>query len=86
MLKGINKQIIEIRCTNSEYFNKILLFVNSEKGAVPQEILRKNAMIFAQELTNNDGIQRKNKPGKFTILMLAICVAVFLLMLVVLCM
>lgn len=86
MLKGINKQIIEIKCTKSEYFDKILLFVNSEKSAVPQEILRKNAMIFAQELTNNYGIQRKNKSGRYAILILSICVAVFLLMLVVLCM
>lgn len=35
MLKGINKQIIEIKCPESEHFEKILLFVKSENGVVP---------------------------------------------------
>ena len=30
MLRGINKQIIEIKCPNNECFEKILLFVKSE--------------------------------------------------------
>ncbi len=29
MIKGVNKQIIEIKCTNNEYFDRALLFVNS---------------------------------------------------------
>jgi len=32
MLKGINKQIIEIKCTENECFDKILLFVNANKN------------------------------------------------------
>lgn len=35
MLKGINKQIIEIKCPESEHFEKILLFVKCENGSVP---------------------------------------------------
>ena len=35
MLKGINKQIIEIKCPNSEHFEKILLFIKSDNGYVP---------------------------------------------------
>ena len=35
MLKGINKQIIEIKCTNSEHFEKILLFIKNDNGYVP---------------------------------------------------
>lgn len=43
MIKGINKQIIEIKCTNNEYFDKILLFVNSEKSNVSNDFLVKQA-------------------------------------------
>lgn len=35
MLKGINKQIIEIKCPESEHFEKILLFIKNDKGYVP---------------------------------------------------
>ena len=44
MLRGINKQIIEIKCTNNEYFEKILLFVKGEKSDSPSEILHGQAM------------------------------------------
>ena len=30
MIKGVNKQIIEIKCTNNEYFDRAFLFVNSK--------------------------------------------------------
>lgn len=48
MVKGINKQIIEIRCTNNEHFEKILLivrpgselFTNSELCGSAEAILR----------------------------------------------
>lgn len=32
MIKGINKQIIEIKCPKNEQFEKILLFVNADKA------------------------------------------------------
>ena len=43
MLRGINKQIIEVKCTNNEYFEKILLFVKAEKSDSPSEILHRQA-------------------------------------------
>ena len=57
MLKGINKQIIEIKCTDNECFDKILLFVNSDKSHLPPEILRKNAVEIASIITG----ERKQK-------------------------
>ena len=44
MLKGINKQIIEIKCTENECFDKILLFVNANKNHLHHDILRKNGI------------------------------------------
>lgn len=46
MIKGINKQIIEIKCTNDEYFDKVLLFVRADKADTPQGLLKKNAENF----------------------------------------
>ncbi len=34
MIKGVNKQIIEIRCPKDERFEKILLFVNANQGGI----------------------------------------------------
>jgi hypothetical protein len=43
MIKGINKQIIEIKCTNDEYFDKVLLFVRADKAGMPHGVLQKGA-------------------------------------------
>ena len=51
MLKGINKQIIEIRCTNDEYFEKALLFVRAGKEDDPRPQLLGQAAATAGELT-----------------------------------
>lgn len=39
MVRGINKQIIEIKCPNNECFEKILLFVKAESTNVPREVI-----------------------------------------------
>lgn len=43
MLKGINKQIIEIRCSNNEIFDKILLFVRGDAADLPRDVLTERA-------------------------------------------
>ena len=53
MLKGINKQIIEIKCTENECFDKILLFVNANKNHLHHDILRKNAVDIASAITGD---------------------------------
>ena len=50
-MKGINKQIIEIRCTNDEYFEKALLFVRAGKEDDPRPQLLGKAAATADELT-----------------------------------
>lgn len=47
MIKGISKQIIEIKCTNNEYFEKALLFLNSNGCAISDDILDE----YANDLT-----------------------------------
>jgi hypothetical protein len=54
MVKGINKQIIEIKCTNNEYFDKILLFVSADKGSPlsDETLLGREAQKICCQLTN----------------------------------
>ena len=50
MIKGINKQIIEIKCTNNEYFDKVLLFVNSKNYGISTEYLKKQAKELSDKI------------------------------------
>lgn len=52
MLRGINKQIIEVKCTNNEHFEKILLFVKAEKSDSPSEILHVQAINCCSAFTS----------------------------------
>jgi hypothetical protein len=49
MIKGISRQIIEIKCTDNEYFEKILLFVNTKNSGCSDEFLRKKAKAFSEK-------------------------------------
>ena len=46
MVKGVNKQIVEIINTENEYFDKAILFVNPEKLESERSELRKQADLF----------------------------------------
>lgn len=62
MLKGINKQIIEIKCTNDEFFEKALLFVRGDKADLPRDILAEHsAALFAELSPHTDPPPRKNR-------------------------
>ena len=50
MIKGVNKQIIEIKCPKDERFEKILLFVNSEKYPAEREITDEKAKLIAKTI------------------------------------
>lgn len=59
MLKGINKQIIEIKCPESEYFEKILLFVKPDKDSISLSQLGVESYEYYSKYVG-DEIQRKN--------------------------
>ncbi len=86
MIKGINKQIIEIKCTNNEYFDKILLFVNSEKYNISGEILKDQALKYSENIVRSYSERECKKSIRFQIIALAICFAVFVAAVIALCM
>lgn len=86
MLKGINKQIIEIKCTENERFDKVLLFVNANKNHLHPDILRKNAVDIASEITGDKMFSTNRKFNFAAVISTIMGVAMLVLLLIALCM
>lgn len=86
MLKGINKQIIEIKCAENEYFDKILLFVNANKNHLHPDILRKNAVDIASAITGDKMFSTNRKFNFAAVISTIMGVAMLVLLLIALCM
>ncbi|MGN1114722.1 MAG: hypothetical protein ACI4RC_06350 [Oscillospiraceae bacterium] len=55
MLKGINKQIIEIKCPNNECFDKILLFVKPENKNIAPNLINRKATEYYSAVMSSFG-------------------------------
>ena len=86
MLKVINKQIIEIKCTENECFDKILLFVNANKNHLHHDILRKNAVDIASAITGDKMFSTNRKFNFAAVISTIMGVAMLVLLLIALCM
>lgn len=62
MIKGVNRQVVEITQTQCEYFEKVLFFIKPEYSAVSEGDLRELATIIAQSAGMPPAVRlRKNK-------------------------
>ena len=62
MIKGVNRQVVEITQTQCEYFEKVLFFIKPEYSAVSEGDLRERATIIAQSAVMPPAVRlRKNK-------------------------
>ena len=86
MLKGINKQIIEIKCTENECFDKILLFVNANKNHLHADILRQNAVDIASAVTGDKMFSTNRKFNSVAVISTIMGGAMLVLLLITLCM
>lgn len=78
MLRGINKQIIEIKCPNNECFEKILLFVKSENGNLPTEILHQKSKQYYDSVMSSFGQIPIYKQRKFqAVLFVVVTIVLF---------
>lgn len=88
MVRGIHKQIIEIKCTNSEHFEKILLIVRSDRNIPENRILAEEAAALIGQLPPTGREKRSPKDGDifsrltfheriFMYSLCALCVALF---------
>ena len=51
MVKGVNKQIIEINDTGNKYFEKVLLFISPGKKELPNELLQTKAREYIMDFS-----------------------------------
>lgn len=63
MIKGISKQIIEVKCPNNEYFDKALLFVNSKNNLTSRKQLNEQAKLFVGQFGGSTKPVRRKKMG-----------------------
>ncbi|MDD2495822.1 MAG: hypothetical protein PHV07_05155 [Oscillospiraceae bacterium] len=69
MLRGVNKQIIEVNNTGNRYFDKALLFVNPQYADISRHKLDIEANMYIDSLENsakgNDGgyLKQNKKKG-----------------------
>ncbi len=50
MIKGVNKRVVEITGTDSEYFEKAVLYIKSDKSGLPAERLNEEAREYLDRL------------------------------------
>ncbi|MBR1739401.1 MAG: hypothetical protein IJ737_03825 [Ruminococcus sp.] len=53
MIKGISKQIVEIKCPDNEYFERALLFVNTSNPACSELFLREQGRQLTRQLESS---------------------------------
>lgn len=75
MIKGVNRQVVEITQPKCEYFERVLFLVKPEFSAVSEGDLRERASIIAQSVSLPPAARlRKNKLRFILSLGIAACV------------
>lgn len=72
MIKGINRQVVEVRETGSEYFERILFFVKPEYAAVSEGKIRERAGLIADK-TAKPPITKVRKEKYTEVIRLSLC-------------
>ncbi len=82
MLKGTNRRIIEVNRTNSDYFEKAILFVKTDKVGYPTNTLNNEANEFLRNIDKADSKKFSKTTFLFIILFFSmIAVIIFSLLL-----
>lgn len=71
LIKGVNRQVVEITQTQCEYFEKVLFFIKPEYSAVSEGDLKERATIIAQSAGMPPAARLKKSRVKFALSMSA---------------
>lgn len=71
MIKGVNRQVVEITQTQCEYFERVLFFIKPEFSAVSEGDLRERAGIIAQSAGMPPAARLKRNKIRFVLSMSA---------------
>lgn len=61
MLKGINKQVVEINRPDSSYFEKVIFFVRPEYASLSEEKLRSKADMYISDSEKPPRMKQRKK-------------------------
>ena len=79
MIKGVNRQIIEINRTGSLYYEKALLIVKPEFSSAQQQLLEREALRLLKKMDAPSSYKRKSRLAAKIIYALACTLCVGLL-------
>ena len=71
LIKGVNRQVVEITQTQCEYFERVLFFIKPEFSAVSEGDLRERAGIIAQSAGMPPAARLKRNRIRFALCMSA---------------
>lgn len=71
LIKGVNRQVVEITQTQCEYFERVLFFIKPEYSAVSEGDLRERASIIAQSAGMPPATRLKKSKLRFILSMSA---------------
>lgn len=73
MIKGVNKQVLEITNTENPYFEKIIFFVKSEYGNEDRAKLKKEAENYALTAGKPPKSRKTKKEIRYIIMQSILC-------------
>lgn len=79
MIKGINRQVVEVRETGSDYFEKILFFVKPEYACVSEGKIRERAGLIAGKGEKPPVTRRRSRGLRITAMIISAALTGFLL-------
>ena len=71
MIKGINRQVVEVKETGCDYFEKIMFFVKPEYASVSEGKIRERAGIIAGKAEKQPPVTKLRHNKKAEILKIA---------------
>ena len=61
LIKGVNKQVIEINDTGNQYYDHAILFLRPEYADAQREVLEKEAKKLLKKIDTTSTARRKNR-------------------------
>ena len=61
MVKGVNKNVIELGDTGNQYYDKAILFLKPEYADVQHDVLEKEAKNQIKQVGHTASVKRKKK-------------------------
>ena len=74
MIRGVNKQVLEVTNTENPYFEKIIFFVKPEYVNVGREKLNNEAKLYAKKAKRPPRARRTKKEMRYLISQALLCV------------